>query len=273
MKLQLFAIAALLLFVPSAVLAQGIDATKLEQVLNRPGQKTGEVVRFGFSRTDLHVTVDGVTIRPGLALGSWAAFSGTEDNASVMGDLVLLEGEVNPVIAKLRGPGFEITAIHNHLMNETPSLRYMHYMGSGNAEQLANSLRAALAESKTPLGKPASPAASPSTPPAFVKTIEDTLGTKGKWSGGVLAFGIPRADTITEGGMTLSPPQGIAESINFQSAGQDRVATTGDFVLTAQEVNPVISALEEHRIQVTAASQPYADGATPSLLHAFLGCW
>lgn len=253
MKAQRLVIATVLLLIPSAVLAQGIDGARLDRVLGRSAQKTGEVLKYGFPRTDLHVTVEGVTIRPGLALGSWAAFSGTESDASVMGDLVLLEGEVNPVVAKLRSSGFEITAIHNHLMNENPPLRYVHYMGHGDAEQLARSLRSALAESKTPLGTPARPA--PSTPaaaPAFVKTIDSTLGTSGHWAGGVLSFGIPRAEAITEAGMTLSPAQGVAESINFQSAGEGRVATTGDFVLTAQEVGPVISALEEHHIQITA---------------------
>jgi hypothetical protein len=126
----------------------------------------------------------------------------------------------------------------------------MHYQGHGDAAELAKSLRAALAVSKTPLGAPAAPA--PASPPAFIKTIEDTLGRKGQFSGGVLAFGIPRAEAITEGGMTLTTPQGVAESINFQETSSGQVATTGDFILKAEEVNPVISALEEHNIQVTA---------------------
>ena len=124
-------------------------------VLGRSGQKTGDVYRVGFPRTDLHVSVHGLAIKPGLALGSWAAFLGTDDNAMVMGDLVLLEDEVNPVIAKLRSSGFEISAVHNHLMEETPKVLYVHYMGHGPAVQLATSLRAALALSKTPLEKPA----------------------------------------------------------------------------------------------------------------------
>jgi len=118
--------------------------------------------------------------------------------------------------------------------------------------ELAKSLRAALAMSKTPLGAPAAPAPAPTSPPAFIKTIEDTLGRKGTFNGGVLAFGVPRAETITETGMTLTTPQGVAESINFQETIPGEVATTGDFILKAEEVNPVISALEEHNIQVTA---------------------
>jgi hypothetical protein len=161
-----------------------------------------------------------------------------------------LENELTPVMKKLHAAGFEITAVHNHVLNETPRVIYLHYMGHGKAVELAKSLRAALAESKTPLDKPAPPPAA--EPPAFVKAIEDTLGTKGRFAGGVLSFGIPRATSITDHGMTLTPPQGVAEAINFQEAGAGKVATTGDFVLTAEEVNPVISALEEHDIAVTA---------------------
>jgi uncharacterized protein DUF1259 len=239
-------------FVPLVTVAQGLDIAKIDQTLGRSGQRTGDVYRVGFPRTDLQVTVAGVAVKPGLALGSWAAFSGNDASASVMGDLVLLESEVNPVMGKLRAAGFEITGIHNHLLNETPRVLYMHYLGHGNAAELAQSLRAALAVSKTPLATPAPPAPAPALPPAFVKTIEDTLGRQGQLNGGVLAFGIPRAESITEGGMTLTAPQGVAEAINFQETTSGQVATTGDFVLKAEEVNPVISALEEHNIQVTA---------------------
>ncbi len=237
---------------PLVVAAQGLDTAKIDEALGRSGQKLGDVYRVGFPRTDLHVLVHGITIKPGLALGSWAAFSGTNDNAMVMGDLVLLQNEVNPVMEKLRAAGFDITAVHNHLLDETPRVMYMHYMGHGPAEQIAGSLRAALAVSKTPLGKLAAAPAQPSTPPDWVKTVEDTVGRKGGFNGGVLSFGVPRADAVTMSGMTVAPPAGVAESINFQEAGTGKVATTGDFVLTAEEVNPVISALEEHDIQVTA---------------------
>jgi len=239
------------LSLPAIVAAQGLDTAKIDDAMGRSGQKTGDVYRVGFPRTDLHVSVGGVEIKPGLALGSWAAFAGSDNEAMVMGDLVLLENELTPVMRKLRAAGFDITAVHNHVLNETPRVIYMHYMGHGKAVELAKALHAALAESKTPLDKPAPPATS-AEPPAFVKTIEDTLGTKGRFAGGVLSFGIPRREAITDHGMTLTTPQGVAEAINFQEAGAGKVATTGDFVLTAEEVNPVISALEEHDIAVTA---------------------
>lgn len=247
-----FLIAISILCFPIIVAAQGLDTAKIDQALGRSGQKFDDVYKVGFPRTDLHVVVHGVAIKPGLALGSWAAFSGTNDNAMVMGDLVLLQDEVNPVMKKLRAAGFEITAVHNHLLDETPRLMYMHYMGHGPAEQTASSLRAALAVSKTPLGKPVAAPAATSAPPTWVKTVEETVGRKGGFNGGVLSFGVPRADAVTISGMTVAPSQGVAESINFQEAGIGKVATTGDFVLTAEEVNPVISALQEHDIQLTA---------------------
>jgi hypothetical protein len=240
-----------ILVLPIGVSTQGLDAAKIDQALGRSGQKTGDVYKVGFPRTDLHVSVHGLAIKPGLALGSWAAFTGTDDNAMVMGDLVLLEDELNPVMEKLRSAGFEISAVHNHLIEETPQVVYMHYMGHGAAPQLAASLRAALAVSKTPLDKPAA-AVEEATPPAWVKTVEDSVGRKGILKGGVLSYGVPRLDPITLGGMTIAPAAGVAEAINFQAADSGSVATTGDFVLTAEEVNPVISKLQARHILVTA---------------------
>jgi Domain of Unknown Function (DUF1259) len=239
------------LTLPTLLRAQGVTPAPIDQALGRSGQKTGDVYRVGFPRTDLHVSVKGVAIKPGLALGSWAAFLGTDNNAMVMGDLVVLEEELNPVMAKLRASGFDISAVHNHLIEETPRVLYMHYMGHGPATQLATWLRAALSVSKTPLDKPAAAAEEPA-PPAWVKTVEDSVGRKGTFKGGVLSYGVPRMDTITMAGMTITPAAGVGEAINFQAADSGNVATTGDFVLIADEVNPVISALQEHNIQVTA---------------------
>jgi hypothetical protein len=136
-------------------------------------------------------------------------------------------------------------------MNETPRVLYVHYMGRGSVAEIAKSLRDALGQSKTPLDKPAVPPQA-GEPPAFVKTVEDIIGTKGRFGGGVLSFGIPRADPITDHDMQLTGAQGVAESINFQESGAGNIATTGDFVLTAEEVNPVMSALQDHDIAVTA---------------------
>src|SRR5579859_5683507 len=171
---------------PTLVRAQGVTAGPIDQALGRSGQKMGEVYKVSFPRTDLHVSVNGLAIKPGLALGSWAAFLGTDDNAMVMGDLVLQEEELNPVMAKLRSYHFEISAVHNHLMEETPRVLYMHYMGHGSAKQLASSLHTALAVSRTPLEKPAAAAEEPA-PPAWVNTVEEAVGRKGTFKGGVLS--------------------------------------------------------------------------------------
>jgi len=238
------------LLLPSLAVAQGVTAGPIDEVLGRSGQKTGDVYKVSFPRSDLHVSVHGLAIKPGLALGSWAAFLGTDDKAMVMGDLVLLEGELNPVIAKLRSSGFEISAVHNHLIEESPRVLYAHYMGHGPAVQLATSLRAALALSKTPLDKPA--AAAEEAAPAWVKAVEDAVGRKGTFKGGVLSYGVARSDAITVDGMIIPPAAGVAEAINFQAGDSGNVATTGDFVLIAEEVNPVISELQAHQISVTA---------------------
>lgn len=239
------------LLVPAALLAQGLDTAKLDIIFGRSGQKLGEVYKFGFPRTDLHVTMHGIAIKPGLALGTWAAFAGNDDDAMVMGDIVLLPNEVQSVMLKLRQSGIEIMALHNHLLGEVPHVMYMHYLGHGKADVLAESFKAALATSKTPMGKPAG-TPQPAAEPAFVKEVEDTLGQQGKFNGGVLAIVVPRAETITmkEGGMAMPPSMGVGESINFQEAGPGKVATTGDFVLIADEVNSVISTLEEHHIDI-----------------------
>src|SRR6266849_3943008 len=220
----------LILVFPIAAAAQGLDVTNIDQALGRSGQKMGDVYKVGFPRTDLHVSVHGLAIKPGLALGSWAAFTGTDDNAMVMGDLVLLEDELNPVMEKLRSAGFEISAAHNHLIEETPHVVYMHYMGHGAASQLAASLKAALAVSKTPLDKHAA-SDEEAALPTWVKTVEDSVTRKGTFKGGVLSYGVPRGDTITLAGATIAPAAGVAEAINFQAADAGNIATTGDFVL------------------------------------------
>src|SRR6202011_4184292 len=237
---------------PLVVHAQGLSTAPIDQALGRSGQKTGDVYKVSFPRTDLHVSVHGLAIKPGLALGSWAAFIGTDDNAAVMGHLVFLEDEGNPVIEKLRSSDFEISAVHNHLIDETPHVMYVHYMGHGAAAQLATALHGALASSKTPLENPAAAAAEEATPPSWVKAVEDSVERKGTLKGGVLSYGVPRAEAVTMASMTIAPAAGVAEAINFQAADAANAATTGDFVLTAEEVNPVISELQGHQISVTA---------------------
>ena len=233
--------------------AQEIDWKKVDEAIGRSAAVAGDVHRYGCPRTDLQVTVDGVNIRPTFALGGWAAFKPMHDGAMVMGDLVLLETEINPVMAKLIANGLEVTAVHNHVLRGSPATFYMHIGGHGDPVKLATAIRTALAESKTPLTPPAAPA----SPPAVdldTAQLDAIIGAKGQNNGGVYAFGVPRRDPISENGMQITPvgPMGVATAINFQPTGGGKAAITGDFVLTGDEVQPVIKALRDNGIEVTA---------------------
>ena len=236
----------------AAANAQEIDWKKVDAALGRTATVTGEVHRYGFPRSDLQVTVDGVAIRPTFALGGWAAFQPAHGAAMVMGDLVLLATEVNPVMAKLLESGIEITAVHNHLLRATPETFYMHIGGHGDPVKMAEAIRSALALSETPLNP--APAA-PTQPPAIdldTTQLDQIIGAKGQANGGVYQFNVPRRDPITESGMTIPTAMGSANAINFQPTGAGKAAITGDFVITGDEVNPLIKALRTNGIEVTA---------------------
>jgi hypothetical protein len=232
----------------------------VEDVLGRKGvPSAGDVVRFGFPRTDLSVVVDGVTLKPALALGSWVAFKRMGDHVMVMGDLVLLEDEVVPVMASLQQNGVEQTALHNHVLDETPRVMYMHIRAIGNPGRIARAVKTALEFTETPLGPPttAAPAtAAPTEPaPAFdldTAAIAKVMGVRGKTNGGVYQLSIPRREKILEEKREVTAAMGVATAINFQPVGEGKAAVTGDFVLIGREVNPVIWALSENGIAVTA---------------------
>ncbi len=239
-------------FVPAAH-AQDLDWQKVDEILARKPAVSSDVHRYGFPRTDLSVTLDGVTIKPALALGGWIAFKPAHGNAMIMGDLVLLESEINPVMLKMIANGIEITAVHNHLLRANPATFYMHVAGHGDPVTMATAIRDALAESKTPL----TVAASTTPPPAVdldTAQLDQIIGVKGQANGGVYQFNVPRRDAVTEDGMQLTPvgAMGLAIGINFQPTGGGKAAITGDFVLTSDEVNPVIAALRANGIEVTA---------------------
>jgi hypothetical protein len=224
----------------------------VEDALGRKGSmQPGNVLKFGMPRPDLKVTVEGTPIKPGLALGSWAAFKGSGNDGIVMGDLVLLSSEVQPVMMKLEQLGIEVTAVHNHLLGESPRVMYMHIAGHGDAVKLAFALKGGLALTATPGSTPA-PSAAQESLGIDTAQIDQALGSKGKNNGGIYQFAVPRAETITDMGTEIPPSMGTATSINFQPSGNGRAAITGDFVLLGSEVNPVIRALRDHGIQVTA---------------------
>ncbi len=232
--------------------AQSIDWAKVDGIFGRTGAVAGGVHRYGFPRTDLQVTLDGVTIRPALALGGWVAFQPMGNEVMAMGDLVLLQSEVNPVMAKLLEGGVEVTAVHNHLLRAEPLTFYMHVGGHGDPVKMAGAIRDALAVSKTPLTPPVPPA----PPPALdldTARIDQIIGAKGTNNGGVYAINVPRRDPIIEQGMSVGAPiMGGATGINFQPTGGGKAAITGDFALIGSEVGDVTRVLCANGIDVTA---------------------
>jgi hypothetical protein len=224
----------------------------VSDAIGRPGSLQPDgVMKYSFPRSDLTVVVAGVTLKPALALGSWVAFRRLSPNmAMVMGDLVLTEDEVAPVMQALQTGGVQQTALHNHLLNESPRVMYMHVAAHGDATRIARAIHDALARSHTPLGTPA--AAAPATNTLDTATIARVLGRAGKLSGVVYQITVPRSERIMEDGHEVPPSMGLATSINFQPTDGNRAAISGDFVLRDSEVNPVIKALLAHGIQPVA---------------------
>ena len=260
MRVSIPFLTAAAILISTAAGAQQIEWQKVDDALGRKPVVTGDVHRYGFPRTDLSVTLDGVAIRPALALGGWVAFKPAHDGAMIMGDLVLLETEINPVMAKLIEGGLEITAVHNHLLRANPATFYMHVGGHGDAVKIATVIREALSASKTPLSTPAAAAPAPSVD-LNTAQLDQIIGTKGQPNGGVYQFGVPRRDQVTESAMPIVPsgPMGLATAINFQPTGDGKAAITGDFVLVGKEVNPVIRALRSNGIEVTAVHSHMLD--------------
>ena len=249
-------IAAFVLVLAAAVLSASPPESgwqAVDEALGVAGKDLpGGVHRFGWPRSDLHVTIGSVTVEPAVALGSWAGFvqEAPGGPAVAMGDLVLLDSELGPVLGELSSGGFEILAIHNHLAGETPQVLYVHFHGHGDAAALAKTLKAALAKTKTPA--PGKSAAAPTAAQAQTfEKLQAALGRKGTMAGDVLQVGVPRSDAIRDGGMEVPASLGMSTALNFQTVGAN-VATSGDFVLVADEVNPVLKELRAHGIAPTA---------------------
>jgi hypothetical protein len=258
---RLFAAGGMLLASIASASAADPDWSKVDQALGRTGSnQPGGVHKYALPRSDLHVTIDGVEIKTALALGGWLAFKSMGASAMVMGDLVMAENEINPVMTKLLADGISVTAVHNHLLRSQPATFYMHVAGQGDAVRLATALHDALGASKTPDAAP--PPAAPSQPaPLAIDTakLETTLGFKGTANGGVYQFSIPRNDTINDAEMVVPPAMGTAIAVNFQPTGEGKAAITGDFVLLAAEVTPVLKALRENGMEVTAVHNHMMD--------------
>jgi hypothetical protein len=238
---------------PTIASSAEIDWKRVDEVLNKTAAVSGDVHRYGLPRSDLHVTLDGVTIKPALALGGWVAFAPMHGEAMVMGDLVLLETEITPVMTKLLEGGLDITAIHNHILRASPATFYMHVGGHGDPEKMATLIRLALSSaSKTPFAPPATTAGPAPTVDLDTAKLDEIMGVKGTANGGVYQFGVPRRDPPTESGMQVNAALGGANAIGFQPTGNGNAAITGDFLVTGSEVNPLIRALRAGDIEVTA---------------------
>jgi Domain of Unknown Function (DUF1259) len=238
--------------VPTLATAADIDWKKVDAAMGKTAIVSGEVHRYGIPRSDLHVTLDGVAIKPALALGGWVAFAPMHGEAMVMGDLVLLETEITPVMTKLLDGGLDITAIHNHILRASPATFYMHVGGHGDPEKMAAVIRSALSASNTPFDPPATTAGPAPAIDLDTAKLEQIMGVKGTATGGVYQFTVPRRDPAMESGMQVNTPLGGANAINFQPTGRGKAAITGDFLVTGDEVNPLIRALRAGDIEVTA---------------------
>jgi hypothetical protein len=249
----------------------GLNTGAIDRAIGKAGQAmAGDVYRVAFPRSDLNVTVGGVKVKAGFALGSWAAFKASGTQAVAHGDLVLTDTEINPVISTLQQHSFEITALHNHLINETPSVMYLHFWGKGDAATLAASVKDALSKTKTPMIAP--PPAAPGAPDDLpADAIQQALGVKGTVANGVLGLSVPRPEAIQMMGVTLPPSMGMATAINFQSAGGGKVAATGDFVMLADEVNRVARQLRQHDIAITALHNHMLHGSPELYFMHFWG--
>jgi hypothetical protein len=212
----------------------------------------GGVIRFNMPRADLHVTIGGVEVKPGLALGGWAAFAPMgKGSAMIMGDLVLIADEVAPTTNALLDGGVEVTAIHNHLLGETPQILYLHMGGHGDPVKMAQAVVKAVGLTKTPMP----PAAGSKSEPGLgfdQAAVEKAMGAKGSVGGGCLHFNVPRAEKMSEEGMATPPSMGMGTSINFQPTGNGKAAIAGDFALTGKEVEPVLNVLRQNGIVATA---------------------
>jgi len=236
----------LLVICTSFLLAQ--DWQSVENILGRKGTTQGDVFKIAFPRSDLHVQVGTMPVSTGLALTSWIAFKPGAHGVVMMGDFVLLEGEVRRVEEELVRNGINITALHNHIIGETPGIMYLHFMGHGQADSLAAGMKAVLSHTATPM---APPAAVQEKEGYDWSAVENVLGTVGKKKGMLIQFGIPRTESITDMGVEIPPFMGAGTAINMQMTN-GICATTGDFVLVPSEVQSVVTALVRHNITVTA---------------------
>ncbi|MEK4031957.1 DUF1259 domain-containing protein [Methylocystis sp. IM3] len=252
MNLAFAALAAPLLLLSAPTAMAETDWSQVDAAIGKKPAISGTVHRYGLPRSDLHVTLDGVSIKPGLALGGWIAFEPAGQETIMMADLVLTETEVTPVMQSLLASGVEITAVHNHLLRASPATLYMHVGAHGDPVKLAQIIRDALAKTRTPFGISAPSAVEPPKIGFDTAQVDEALGFQGSNNGGVFQFSVPKLDQLKIDGSTIAPAIGVANVINFQPTNGGKAAITGDFVATTKEVEPLLKILQSNGIEVTA---------------------
>jgi hypothetical protein len=244
-----------------------LNVDGIAKAIGKEGDLTGEMYKVSFPRSDLTVKAGNLVIKPALALVNWAAFMKSDNTAITYGDLVLLEDEINPVISKLEDSGIELSALHNHLLHETPRVMYIHFVGRGDEVEMAKGIREALAVTKTPLGSTPS---GPETKPDLAKEIEGIIGYEGSMGGGVFHINVPRNDIhVAAMGTAIPGYMGMNTPLNFQLDGKN-AAINGDFILRPAEVNPVIKVLRTNGIEIASVHNHMLD-EEPRLI--FLHFW
>ncbi len=251
MKTAFAAVAAAGLFVCAPAMAE-TDWSQVDAAIGKTAMVAGAARKYGFPRRDLDVTLDGISIKPGLALGGWIAFAPEGHEAHMMGDLVLTETEVTPVMRSLLANGVEVTALHNHLLRAVPATFYMHVGAHGDPVKLAKIVRKALAETKTPSETSAASSGEPPKIGFDTKQVDEALGFPGKNNGGVYQFAIPKVEQVKADGAPVAPAMGVANVINFQPTTDGKAVIAGDLVATAPEVEPLLKTLQTSGIEVTA---------------------
>jgi hypothetical protein len=220
---------------------------EVEQALGAAGQMQESVLVVPFPRSDIKVTIYSENVPTAFGFGSWTAWKNMGKETMVMGDLVLLEKEVNPVISALAEADINVSALHNHFLGEKPRIMYMHIHGMGQAEALARGIRKALGNTATPQSHPATTNASPAID---AKRIEAIIGHAGKTGGGIFKIVVGRQGVKTHG-VELTSSMGLNSWIAFIGTNE-RAHVAGDIAMTANEVNPVIRALRKHGIKILA---------------------
>lgn len=237
--------------------AYASDFGDVEKILGAPGQMQVGAVVFSFPRSDIKVTIDGEPVPTAFGFGSWTAWKEMGKESMVMGDLVLLQKEINPVISALAEANINVTALHNHFLGEEPRIMYMHIYGMGQKATLAWGIRAALDKTGTPKSPPSASSGTPSSLQLDAKRMQEIIGHTGKVGGSVLKITLGRAG-VKMGRTEVTSSMGLNTWVAFIGTNE-RAHVAGDVAMTASEVNKVIRALRKGGINLTAVHNHMLD--------------